>query len=130
MMEPIFPIFLRMVRSIPLQSRNPAATAMAEAGIPVFRFSRNEWKKDWPTRYRLSPQAIPYPQYWMPLLIVPAAAALLSSLFLERIFKKNPRPADYKSAALPTELHQRIHNHSEISSLETESYFSISIEVC
>ncbi len=38
--------------------------------------------------YRISPEAIPYPQYWMPLLIVPAAAALLSSLFLERIFKK------------------------------------------
>ena len=42
--------------------------------------------------YRLSPQAIPYPQYWMPLLIVPAAAALLSSLFLERIFKKYTPP--------------------------------------
>lgn len=38
--------------------------------------------------YRISSEAIPYPQYWMPLLIVPAVAALLSSLFLERIFKK------------------------------------------
>ena len=34
----------------------------------------------------------------------------------------NPRPADYKSAALPTELHQRISFHSCIHSLISSAY--------
>ena len=37
----------------------------------------------------------------------------------------NPRPADYKSAALPTELHQRIFAHSTVL-----DYYTIIITAC
>ena len=55
----------------------------------------------------------------------PSAPACLRSRFWSWWTDSNPRPADYKSAALPTELHQHI-----IRLSNSERYYNKEREVC